>query len=170
MIYFVSDCDFTVNVNDSIVENWNKAVNFGDIVYHVGDFTDLNFDFAVSIIRRLNGEIHFLPGSKDYWMKGFSRNLIANVYSKTGQPCYFEPEIAAVNTGYRNITELPVILCHYPMTLWQGSHRGSIHVFGHCKGNLAIRAPRSIDVSYNIFCKPININKIIGWLRDRHEV
>ena len=170
MIYFISDCDFSLTANNSIIQNWNSVVKIGDTVYHIGDFTNLNFEFAASIINKLNGEIHFLPGSKDYWMKGISKKLISNVFSATNQKCFFEPEIVSVQTGYRNKFLLPIVLCHYPMTLWQGSHGGSLHAYGHCKGNLVMRAPRSIDVSYNIFNKPININNIIGWLKEKKEV
>lgn len=170
MIYFLSDCDFTLLSSDPIIDNWNSAVKIGDIVYHIGDFTQLNFEFASSVIQKLNGEIHFLPGSNDYWMRGISKKLIHGVVSRTGQQCFFEPEIVSVETGYRNKSALPIVLCHYPMTLWQGSYNGSLHAFGHCRGNLSTRAPRSIDVSYNIFMKPININTIISWFKERQEV
>lgn len=170
MIYFTSDCNFSLDSDISVIKNWNRVVNFGDTVYHIGDFSALNFEFASSIIQKLNGEIHFLPGSKDYWMRGISKKLISSISSATGQPCFFEPEIVAVHTGYKNKFQLPIVLCHYPMTLWQGSHDGSLHAFGHCNGNLSTRTPRSIDVSYNIFLKPININTIIAWLRDKKEV
>jgi calcineurin-like phosphoesterase family protein len=170
MIYFLSDCDLTLLSSDSVISNWNSAVKIGDTVYHIGDFTQLNFEFASSIIQKLNGEIHFLPGSNDYWMRGISKKLIQSTLSKTGQQCFFEPEIISVDTGYKNKSKVPIVLCHYPMTLWQGSYRGALHAFGHCRGNLTIRTPRSIDVSYNIFMKPININNIISWFKEKQEV
>lgn len=172
MIYFLSDCDFTLSNFESISQSWNNIVGPGDTVYHIGDFTELSFEFASSVIQKLNGEIHFLPGSSDYWMRGISKTLVKNIKSNTGQQCCFEPEIVSVQTGYRHdlITKTPIVLCHYPMTIWQGSHSGALHAFGHCRGKLMMRAPRSIDVSYNIFMKPININFIIGWLKERKEV
>jgi calcineurin-like phosphoesterase family protein len=169
-MYFLSDCNFSFSNKNSIIVNWNNTVKFGDIVYHIGDFTALNFEFAFSIIQQLNGEIHFLAGSHDNWMKGISKKLIQNVKSNTGQQCCFEPEIISVETGYRNKNAVPIILCHYPMTLWQGSHSGSLHAFGHCNGNLMNRTARSIDVSYSVHLKPMNINFIISWLKGMSEI
>lgn len=171
MIYFISDCSLDYENISLVTKHWNSAVKRGDIVYHIGDFTEFTFEFAAQAINRLNGEIHFLPGSSDYWMEGISKKLISKVKSATGQHCFFEPEITSVQTGYkRESTKMPIVLCHYPMTMWQGSYDGSLHAFGHCHGKLMMRAPRSIDVSYNIFNKPVDINFIIRWLKERNEV
>ncbi len=174
MIYFTSDCFLQKDDRreSQVIKAWNKRVGIGDVVYHLGDFTALNFEFAAKTIEKLNGEIHFLPGSNDFWMKGMSKNLIRSVRSATGETCSFESPIVSVETGfgYRRGESLPIVLCHYPMTIWDRSYLGSLHAFGHSCGRLAWRAPRSIDVGFDVFSKPVNINDIIKWFKERSEI
>lgn len=72
MIYFTSDTHFnqertlrlskrpfkTIDeMNEKLIENWNKTVGEDDIVYHLGDFGDYNF------AKKLNGKIILVKGN-----------------------------------------------------------------------------------------------------------
>ena len=52
-------------MNETIIENWNKVVKPGDIVYHLGD-TMLNDNTAgLECFKRLNGQIFLIYGNHE---------------------------------------------------------------------------------------------------------
>ena len=79
-IYIISDTHFNHNniidycnrpfkdineMNNTIIDNWNKTVKNDDIVYHLGDFfLGSKFDLK-DIVDRLNGTIYLIRGNHD---------------------------------------------------------------------------------------------------------
>ena len=52
-------------MNNTIIDNWNKTVKNDDIVYHLGDFfLGSKFDLK-DIVDRLNGTIYLIRGNHD---------------------------------------------------------------------------------------------------------
>ena len=52
-------------MNNTIIDNWNKTVKKDDIVYHLGDFfLGSKFDLK-DIVDRLNGTIYLIRGNHD---------------------------------------------------------------------------------------------------------
>jgi calcineurin-like phosphoesterase family protein len=52
--------------DDDLIRRWNSVVKPGDTVWYVGDmFFYYPLQVALSIRRRLNGDIHFLKGNHD---------------------------------------------------------------------------------------------------------
>lgn len=58
-------------MNQTIIRNWNKIVNKNDLVYHLGDFGDLNY------IEKLNGNIILILGNYEikYMKENFNNNF-----------------------------------------------------------------------------------------------
>ena len=52
-----------LEMNEVMIDNWNKTVKWNDKVYHVGDFA---FGEAKHIIDRLNGKITLILGSHEH--------------------------------------------------------------------------------------------------------
>jgi calcineurin-like phosphoesterase family protein len=48
--------------------------------------------------------------------------------------------------------QLPITLCHYPLRSWRGSSRGSLHLHGHCHGNIE-RTRNQLDVGVDMAYK-----------------
>ena len=80
MIYFISDTHFyhhrileytnrpfdrIEDMNETIIENWNKVVTPKDTVYHLGDVGFCNEDLILEIKNRLNGKICLIRGNHD---------------------------------------------------------------------------------------------------------
>lgn len=134
-------------MNDTIINNWNKVVNKGDIVYHLGDFI-LNSNDVISIVKKLNGKIYFIRGNHD-------RKSIA-YYNKMG--------LKVIPTQTK-LDEYKIILSHRPLSDDQ-IPKGYINIHGHIHEkeldeNLFDKN-KHINVSVDaINFTPIDINELI---------
>ena len=52
-------------MNEAIVENWNKVVKKDDLVYDLGDLALTDLAAALPIIKKLNGTHHWILGNHD---------------------------------------------------------------------------------------------------------
>lgn len=109
------------DMNEAMIARWNIVVREVDTVYHLGDVTFYDEEFATHIISRLNGEIFFIEGNHD--RKWFGKPVLRNVQ--------YLPPIYELNVHGQL-----VILSHYPMRVWNRSHHRSWHLFGHTHGTL----------------------------------
>ena len=52
-------------MNEAIIERWNKVVKPDDIVYHLGDVFLNNDKVGIECVKRLNGTIFMIWGNHD---------------------------------------------------------------------------------------------------------
>ncbi len=52
-------------MNEALIENHNRIVRPGDIVWHLGDFSFLRLEASRELLARLNGEHHLVLGNHD---------------------------------------------------------------------------------------------------------
>ena len=52
-------------MNERMIDNWNKVVKHGDHVWHLGDFAMGNHTIAERIIKRLHGRKRLCVGNHD---------------------------------------------------------------------------------------------------------
>ena len=118
-------------MDETMVENWNKRVKKGDRVYHLGDFALGAASSARVIADRLNGQIFLIRGNHD---RVADHKLMADrfVWIKD----YFGLKIG----------EQKIYLCHYAMRTWNCMHHGSWMLHGHSHGSLPELDHRSFDV------------------------
>src|SRR5687768_12282338 len=57
--------DSVEQMDEALVANWNSVVGPQDVVYHLGDVSFHDKRTTASILRRLNGHIHLVPGNHD---------------------------------------------------------------------------------------------------------
>jgi len=125
-------------MNIAIVEKWNELVSSEDIVYHLGDFTFGDIRHFSKWANQLNGTIKILPGSHDHhWLKDFKPSEKVQVIAPLVSIKI--PEIK--NGKYPQI----LVMCHYSMQVFDRSHYGSYHIFGHSHGKLK-GIGRSMDI------------------------
>lgn len=153
MIYLTSDTHFghaniieyskrpyrhVDEMDEALVENWNRVVTPKDVVYHLGDVI---FSRNHSILRRLNGHINYLYGNHDKSATWPSRDYEEIKYD--GQL---------------------FVLCHYPLLTWNKARRGSIHCHGHCHGtvNHLNTDLKRFDVGVDCYnYAPVSVEQII---------
>ena len=106
-------------MNNSLIENWNKVVPKNGIVFHLGDFAFGGSGLWNSIIPRLNGQIYLIMGNHD------RKNL---------RQGYIDKFVSVVPQMQIDIEGRSVYLNHYPFLCYGGSYRGEDSVwqlFGH---------------------------------------
>lgn len=133
-VYFTSDTHFghariielcnrpfssVEEMNNTLIENWNKTVGEGDIVFHLGDFCFGDKNLWQDIRSRLNGSICLIRGNHD------DHNL--------------KPSTGALFNGVSyqlrlKLEDKTVYLNHYPFLCYGGSWRedqSTWQLFGH---------------------------------------
>lgn len=130
----------------------NEVVDKEDKVYIVGDFTLGDFKMFSKYYYQLNGIKFFIPGSHDWrWIESYSG-------WRDGIQHLCEP-LLTIESGIDS--RLPVVLCHYAMRVWDRSHYGSYHLYGHSHGNLpGIGRSMDIGVDTNNFY-PYNLYEVL---------
>lgn len=106
-------------MNEKLVENWNKVVPENGTVFHLGDFAFGGSGLWNSIISRLNGQIYLIMGNHD------RKNL---------RQGYMDKFVSVVPQMQIDIEGRSVYLNHYPFLCYGGSYRGEDSVwqlFGH---------------------------------------
>ena len=144
------------DMDEALVENWNRAVNADDTVYHLGDFTLAGKNAASVYFQRLNGKICVVPGGHDNKWLGKDE-----YFTKSGHPVIILPPLYTLKTSLPEV-EHPqlIVLCHYAMRVWDRSHYGSWHLYGHSHGNLP-PVENSLDVGVDCWdYRPISLTTV----------
>lgn len=146
MKYFVSDTHFNHSniiklghrpfndvheMNDALIENWNKKVRKNDEVYFLGDAGLGHGKEFSKLLRKqlfaLNGRIHFIVGNHD-------KETLKVAPDRFKSITHIKTTKLFIPSQKRSIK---CVMCHYPMLEWDGYYKGGIHLFGHCHGNLS---------------------------------
>lgn len=127
-----------INMDETMIKNYNAKVPPGAEVYIVGDFSfhkDVNH--TISILKRLNGNKHLVCGNHD-------------------RDCLRDAGFRACFASIRDLLEIKhdgqhIVLCHYAMRVWNKSHRGAWQLYGHSHGSLK-DDPNSLSIDVGVDC------------------
>lgn len=116
-------------MNAGLIQRWNSCVKPNDIVYHLGDFTlSKDLEQIDEWLGAINGTIRLVRGNHDDWTQK-SIDGLKNRHKIKWIKDYAERKFVVDGKKHK------VVMCHFPMLFWHGSHYGSIHLHGHCHGN-----------------------------------
>jgi calcineurin-like phosphoesterase family protein len=120
----VRDFDTLEQHNERLIKNINACVKGGDALYFLGDWSFGGFESIRKLRERLYAtNIHFVLGNHDHHIDN-NKDEIRQLFSSVNQ--YINKRIG----GQR------MFLCHYAMRVWDKSHHGSWHLYGHSHGSL----------------------------------
>ena len=115
-------------MNEALCDNWASVVTDHDHIYHLGDVVfGRNFQEIATLIhmvRKLPGRKHLIPGNHD---KKYL-NLLSWAFQEVLPPIY-DLNLKQVGKGSQLI-----VLAHFPLTVWNNSHRGALQFYGHVHG------------------------------------
>lgn len=124
-------------MDEVLIENWNKTVKPNDTVIHHGDFSYRSVKYPEEYTRKLNGNVIYIRGNHD-------------LYS-WGRPYY---EFKEKNVQF--------VCFHYPIEEWNGWYRGAIHTHCHTHRHEIKSAERRFNVTVEA-CnyKPISLDELM---------
>jgi calcineurin-like phosphoesterase family protein len=130
-------------MHEDFVQKWNSVVSDRDVVYHLGDiaFKSENPNSISKILDRLNGHIYYVLGNHERDL-----NYYSNRFEWIKPIAEIRVEDKDADRGVRSIT-----LCHYAMRVWNRSHHGAWHLYGHSHGSLP-DDPNSLSFDCGVDC------------------
>lgn len=112
---------YVTAMDSHLIEMWNMTVPKSAVIITAGDFSlSSNLPYVLNIIKKLYGNIIFVKGNHDYWMKK-AKIPFKRIYNKK-----------LINEKTAKIKH--IVVCHYPMRSWDRSRYGSWNLHGHCHG------------------------------------
>ncbi|MCC6372179.1 MAG: metallophosphoesterase family protein [Bacteroidia bacterium] len=113
-------------MNAELVKRWNERVAKEDEVYHLGDFALMSPGKLRQLREQLNGKIYLIAGNHESsaldckdcfeWIKDYHELIVNDSEAHRGQRF--------------------IVLFHYAMKVWNASHYGTWHLYGHSHGDL----------------------------------
>lgn len=138
--------------DDELIRRWNSVVTNKDTVYHLGDFSFCN---SYSILRSLNfKQLIFIEGNHDKQFNDFYRAIdsIKGVRPNVKKYKFLETKIDGIDFTF----------CHYSLRVWNKSHHGAYHLYGHSHGTLP-DDPNSLSFDAGVDCHnytPISLEEV----------
>lgn len=118
-------------MNRDLIQRWNSVVPPDGVVFNLGDVSlTANPKDLDEVLKQLNGTIHLIVGNHEH-------DALGKPYIKERWETI--SDVAEIFIKDEEITygEQHIVMCHYPMVVWNGSHRGSWQLFGHVHGGLS---------------------------------
>ena len=146
-------------MNQTLVDSINKYVKEDDVLYHIGDWSFGGIDniklFRDSLICQ---NIHLIKGNHDDNIEGHQIDLFSSVQ-----------DVLTLKLG-----KMTIFLSHYSHRVWLGSHKSTIHLYGHSHGSIpgiGKSMDVGVDVAYKMFgeYRPFSIDDIIR-IMDKREI
>lgn len=121
-------------MDEALIANWNAVVPVDGTVFHCGDVGLCNPTELAKILERLNGKIYLIKGN----------------HEKSALKCAdrFE-KISDVFTA--RIEDQYIFMSHYAHRVWNRSHHGVWHLYGHSHGSLT-DLPDSLSFDVGVDC------------------
>jgi len=131
------------------VNSINDVVLHDDTLYHLGDWAfggHQNVPRLRSLIKCK--DVRIILGNHDHNIHKYS-------------------DLFTWIRHYHELRHKGILFClfHYSMRIWNQSHHGAIHLYGHSHGTLP-GVGRSMDVGWDIEQRPFSLNEIIQRFKD----
>lgn len=119
-------------MDETIIENWNKTVKPIDEIWHLGDFCFRADKPASWYLSKLHGRIHIVWGNHD----DKEAKKFSHLFSSTQ------------DSKYLRINGQKITLYHYAQRSWRAMQKGAWMLHGHSHHNLPDYG-KSLDVGTN---------------------
>jgi len=152
-------------MTDKLVQNWNAVVQQNDKVYHLGDFAFANKGKVVELLCRLNGEKRIIAGNHDRALirRDSEYNIVVRDEIKPHVIWIKDYHELTVQDKSLKHKKAMIILSHYAHRVWNKSHWGAWHLYGHSHGSLPEdQKSLSMDVGVDATAQRYAVNGIVN--------
>lgn len=134
-------------MDEALIANWNSVVPNDGVVIHAGDVGLTQADKLRKILERLNGIIILVRGNHE-------KAALANRDRFDSVRDVFSVKVVPDNQE--------IFISHYAHRVWNRSHHGVWHLYGHSHGTLA-DLPDSLSFDVGVDCtdyKPLTYSEV----------
>lgn len=126
-------------MNEKLIQYWNKTVSNDDIIFHLGDFSLCGSTKVKEILSQLNGTIVLIKGNHDYES---TLKLFPQVFQQLSI----------------NIDKYKIYLNHFPFSSFPEEHY-QLHGHLHSTENIGLKNQYDVGVDNNNY-KPVSWKQI----------
>lgn len=159
------DFDTLEEHNEELIFKFNSVVKENDELWHLGDWSFGGHENIKKFREKLNCKnIHLVFGNHDQHIEPINspyRSLFSSID-------YYKELNFKLDVKWKQFQKLKIVMSHYAMRVWNKSHHGSIHLYGHSHGTLPDNGTRSMDVGVdtnNLF--PYHLDEVLLKLINR---
>lgn len=156
-------CNTVEEMNELLIERWNKVVSKGDKVHHLGDFSFGSQDQTIDVASRLNGQIVIYKGNHDNKnkLKRMLKEGVIKEYHLVGD--YIK------RNGYQ------LWLTHYPVEIGYRPNMYSIHGHIHSSpsnyvNHINVGVDSLVFKDKVEFGEPISLEALLDEIKKRNTV
>lgn len=128
-------------MHEYMLQRWNQKITNADTVYILGDIAMRGKnDKLIALFAQLRGKKVLIKGNHDDLTDYRYKQLFDDI------------------CDYKELTDnfdgkaYKLVLCHYPILMWNGQHRGTILLYGHTHNSIE-------DTFFQNCVKELNNNK-----------
>lgn len=154
-----------------LIDNWNKLIEPEDVVYHLGDFTLGDIETAANYFNQLNGNILVLGNHWHHDKRWLPRNYFGPLALEyptidVARVSILPPMVVLEVAGLQ-CRPLAITLCHYPLAVWDRKHYGAWHLYAHThKGDNSGEFRLNVGVDCMNYC-PISLGNVLGMMYEK---
>lgn len=136
-------------MNESLVKLYCDAVTKDDDLWFLGDIGFGDPQKVIELVSRIPGKKHLIVGNHD---------------KKLLKHDSFRQLFSTIDKLYElRVDKQLIVLCHYKMAIWNQSHRGAWHLFGHSHGSMPEdHTSLSFDVGVDAVGGPMTFDQVKG--------
>lgn len=152
------------DMNNKLILEWNSHIKDPrDIMYHLGDFSFLNIEQTINILRKLHGVKRFIVGNHDNRIIKFLKNnpeLLVELNIEWVKDYHIE----TIHNDKLNFSQT-ITMCHYGMTTWYNARYKGIMFYGHIHQH-STDIPGSLNVGFDRHCKILTMEEAMKYASD----
>lgn len=142
-------------MNEAMVNTINDTVGPNDTLYILGDVSFAKPEVTASLVKRIKCKKILIKGNHDPDTPEFDA-LFDEVHT------FLERNFQI--SGQK----VKIVMCHYALRVWNKSHHGSLHLYGHSHGSLPDAGNRSMDVGMDaVGMRPISLEEVYNAIGTR---
>jgi calcineurin-like phosphoesterase family protein len=159
------DFDTLEEHNQTLIDNFNQLIKPGDEWYHLGDVAFGGHENIKVFMDAINCKnVHLIFGNHDQHIEP-----VDSPYRKLFKSCRqrFELSLRVGTETSGKFGKTRIFMSHYAHRVWNQSHHGTIHLYGHSHGTLS-GIGKSMDVGVdtnNLY--PYHLDEILDIMKTK---